>query len=116
MGRVVDFQKYRTRREIDPVVAEIAEALSLLGGTAHRLQVADLIASRRAGRLSKASVDQADTIFAAFDRYLQVAARRRPAPLLWRPLGRDSYRWGLTETGTSLLAKRQSQGIEERVQ
>ncbi len=91
---------------IDPTIAEIVDALVERGGTAHRDQVADSVASARAGRSVRASRAIQDEVFAAFYTYLEVASRRRPEPLLELPLGVNSYRWGLSLAGRMLLSHR----------
>jgi len=109
VGTVVSYFEHKRRakggraRHIDPVIAEILEALLVLGGCAHRQMVADQIAQRRSGRSCPAEVAARDEIFAAFDAYLVWAAGRKTAPLLERPLGVGSYRWALTDAGARLL-------------
>ena len=85
------------------MIAEILEALLVLGGCAHRQLVADQIALRRNGRSCPAEATARDEIYAAFDAYLVWAAPRKAAPLLERPLGQGSYRWALTDAGRRLF-------------
>jgi hypothetical protein len=109
VGTVVSYFEHKRRakggraRHIDPVIAEILEALLALGGCAHRQLVADQIAQRRSGRSCPAEVAARNEIYAAFDAYLAWAATRKTPPLLDRPLGSGSYRWALTEAGTRLF-------------
>ncbi len=91
---------------VDPTIAEIIEALMERGGSAHRQQVADSVASARAGRSVSASREIQDEVFAAFYTYLEAASRRRPSPLLDLPLGPNSYRWGVTSAARTLLGAR----------
>ena len=109
MGTVVSYfdHKRRTRggkaHYVDPVIAEVLEALLALGGGAHRQLVADQIAQRRSGRSCPAEATARDEIYAAFDAYLVWAVPRKAAPLLERPLGDGSYRWALTDAGRRLF-------------
>lgn len=99
-------QRNRADR-IDPVIAEIIDALISLGGEAHRGPVADRVAGNRAGYPLKASDGLAQEVFQAFETYLEAAngfAARQP--LLTRPFGDDSHRWALTHAGTALFAER----------
>lgn len=93
------------RRVVDPIVVEIVDALLARGGAAHRQVVADHIASVRTGIRQPASRELQTGIFDGFQRYLDVASRRR-APLLHRPLGDASHRWALTPSGQLLLASK----------
>lgn len=109
VGTVVSYFDHKRRARggkalhIDPVIAEILEALLVLGGCAHRQVVADQIAQRRSGRPCPAEVAARNEIYAAFDDYLAWAAPRKAAPLLERPLGEGSYRWALTDAGKRLF-------------
>lgn len=109
MGTVVSYFDHKRRSKggkahhIDPVIAEILDALFDLGGCAHRQMVADQIAQRRSGRSCAAEVAARNEIFAAFDAYLVRAASRKSPALLERPLGDGSYRWALTDAGRRLF-------------
>ena len=109
VGTVVSYFDHKRRakggkaQHVDPVIAEILEALLVLGGCAHRQMVADQIAQRRSGRSCPAEVAARNEIYAAFDGYLARAASRKAAPLLERPLGEGSYRWALTDAGKRLF-------------
>jgi hypothetical protein len=109
VGTVVSYFDHKRRSKggkahhIDPVIAEILDALFDLGGCAHRQMVADQIAQRRSGRSCAAEVAARNEIFAAFDAYLVRAASRKSPALLERPLGDGSYRWALTDAGRRLF-------------
>jgi hypothetical protein len=94
----------RRASRIDPVIAEIVDALVHYRGQAHRDLVCNHIASMRAGR----SVDASDTlrrdIIVAFHEHLDaMAASRRTRPLLELPFGAGSHRWGLSPEGARLF-------------
>lgn len=91
------------RRVVEPIVVEIVQALLVCGGAAHRQVVADHIASVRTGIRQAASRGLQAEVYDGFQRYLDVASRRR-TPLLHRPLGDASHRWALTPSGQLLLA------------
>lgn len=93
------------RPAVEPIVAEIIEALLRRGGSAHRQVVADHIASVRAGVPVTATREIQQEVYAGFERYFEVSRTRRPAPLLHRPLGLDSYRWALTPSGERLFTR-----------
>lgn len=109
VGTVVSYFDHKRRAKggkahhVDPMIAEILEALLVLGGCAHRQLVADQIAQRRSGRSAPAEVAARSEIYAAFDAYLVWAAPRKTPPLLERPLGDGSYRWALTDAGRRLF-------------
>jgi hypothetical protein len=109
VGTVVSYFDHKRRarsgkaHHIDPMIAEILEALLVLGGCAHRQLVADQVVQRRSGRSCPAEVAARNEIYAAFDAYLVWAAPRKAAPLLERPLGEGSYRWALTDAGRRLF-------------
>ena len=75
-------------------VAEIAEALFELGGSAHREVVIDRIAIRR-GHPGVSDSLRAELV-AAFDRHRLAAAREDGPALLHLPFGEGSRRWSLT--------------------
>lgn len=109
MGTVVSYFDHKRRakggrtRHVDPVIAEILEALLVLGGSAHRQAVADRITLRRSGRPCPSDTEARNEVYAAFDAYLTWAATRQAPPLLWLPMGSASYRWALTDAGLSLF-------------
>lgn len=109
MGTVVSYFEHKRRagggrvRQIDPILVEILEALFVLGGCAHRQAVADQIVLRRGIRSGPADAAARSGIYAAFDAYMTRASTRKAPPLLWRPLGSDSYRWALTDVGLGLF-------------
>jgi len=109
VGTVVSYFDHARRakggkaRHVDPMIAEILEALLVLGGCAHRQMVADQVVQRRSGRTAPAEPAARDEIYAAFDAHLAWASTRRSPPLLDRPLGDGSYRWALTDAGTRLF-------------
>jgi hypothetical protein len=110
MGAVVSFREHTRRapaaraRHVDPVLIEVVEALQALGGGAHRQTVADEVLLRRTGRNAPVTLAARQAVYGSVDVYLSgLAARRRAQPLLWRPLGPDSYRWALTGAGEALL-------------
>ena len=112
MGAVISYSAYKTgarlgggRRSIEPIVGEIVHALLALGGSAHRDAVAAHIASARAGRTTAAAPELRTEVYAGFQRYIEIASARRPAPLLHLPLGPSSYRWALTEAARSLFTQ-----------
>lgn len=110
VGAIISYSAYKrggrnSRLSVEPVVAEIIDALLSRGGSAHRQVVADHIVSIRSGRPIPASRELQQEIYDGFERYLDMAARRRPAPLLYRPLGPGSYRWALTPSGERLFAR-----------
>lgn len=110
VSAIINFAAYkqgaRQRRPVvEPIVAEIVEALLRRGGSAHRQVVADHIASVRAGRPAVAARELQQEIYQGFQRYLDLAETRRPAPLLHRPLGPASYRWALTPSGERLFTR-----------
>ncbi|WP_269516012.1 hypothetical protein [Brevundimonas subvibrioides] len=109
MSNVISYTAYKTAKgAIDPLVADIIDALRANSGSAHRQDVANWVVGRRTGKPLKATADEQEAIYAAFDSYLDAAARRRPPPLLCKPLGPDSYRWALTSAALDLFEKRRS--------
>ena len=80
---------------LEPLTAEIIEALRYFRGACHRKQVIEFIevAHRKAGQhVDGLSRD----IVAAFDRHLG-DGREDPRPFRL-PLGPDSHRWALTDS------------------
>jgi hypothetical protein len=82
---------------LDPAVAEIAEVLHEMGGSAHQDAVIDRIAVRR-GEVLISDELRAD-VLAAFEAHRAHARRRRKPALLCLPFGEGSRRWGLTPEG-----------------
>ena len=109
MGTVLSYVDHKRRspggraRPVDPVIAEILEALLTLGGSAHRQAVADQVCLRRGGRSGPPEPAARDEIYGAFDAYLARVATRKVPPLMWLPLGCGSYRWSLTDAGQDLF-------------
>ena len=109
MTNVISYAAYKTAKgAIDPLVADIIDALRANSGSAHRQDIADWVVGRRTGKPHKATADKREAVYAAFDSYLDAAVRRRPPPLLCKPLGPDSYRWALTSAALDLFEKRRS--------
>ncbi|QTN19198.1 hypothetical protein HZ989_13375 [Brevundimonas sp. AJA228-03] len=109
MTNVISYSAYKTAKgAIDPLVADIIDALRANSGSAHRQDIANWIVGRRTGKPLKATPDEREAVYAAFEAYLDVAGRRRPPPLLCKPLGPDSYRWALTSAALDLFDKRWS--------
>ncbi len=79
-------------------MAQIIEALTECGGSAHRDVIANIIASRRAGRTTVASREIQDEVFGGFQRHVDQASAKGLHARLYRPLGTESYRWALTST------------------
>ncbi len=97
----------RRPARVDPIIAEIVEALLHFRGQAHRDEVCNFIASRRTGRSLRASAGQKQAIYDAFHAHLAaVAQSRRARSLLHLPFGEDSHRWGLTLEGQHLFGSR----------
>jgi hypothetical protein len=94
----------RTRSEgPKSAVAEIAEALFELGGSAHRDAVMDRIAIRRGhGFITEGLRAE---LLAAFDRHRAAAARKGRPALFHLPFGDGSRRWGLTRDVLRLVAE-----------
>ena len=112
MTEIINLVAHRRRtrlnraRHLDPVIVEVIDALSALGGVAHRKVIADHVFSARSGSLRSSPKAVEQEIFGSLDVYAaKVAQRRAPAALLERPLGADSYRWALTPAGAALLAQ-----------
>lgn len=124
MSEVINLVAHRRRtrlnraRHVDPVIVEVVDALSVLGGAAHRKAIADHVSAARSGTLSPASKAVEQEIYASLAAYAARNALKRGAPLLERPLGPDSYRWALTAEGASVLApprNRPGEGSARRI-
>jgi hypothetical protein len=86
--------------KVDPLIAEIIDALVHFRGQAHRDLVCDFIASRRAGQPVKASAGLRAEVISAFNSHIDaIASARRPRPLIGLPFGPGSHRWGLSPEG-----------------
>lgn len=97
----------RRRRGIDPVIAEIVDALVHYRGQAHRDLVCNQVASMRAGRSVDASDALRRELVAAFHDHLDaMAAASRTPPLVDLPFGPGSHRWGLSPEGARLFQDR----------
>ncbi len=97
----------RRANRIDPVIAEIVDALVHYRGQAHRDLVCNHIASIRSGRSVTASEALRREIVAAFHSHLEaMAANPRTRPLVELPFGAGSHRWGLSREGARLFEAR----------
>ena len=95
---------------LNPLAAEIAQALLDLGGAAHRDLVVAYVAKQRGFyRPSEALKRELD---AAFNAYCGGASDPRAPNLLHLPYGPDSQRWALTDQAYALL--RSSTGAGQR--
>ena len=100
-------KRVRRSARIDPVLAEIIDALVYFRGQAHRDAVCHHIASNRAGEARRASETLKQEIFNAFQAHMAlVAESRRTGSLLYQPFGEGSHRWGLTHDALQLFAPR----------
>ena len=93
--------KFDKTWNINPLVAEIAEILMALGGSAHRNLVAERIAIRRSRQ--DASDGLRRDIFEAFDAHCDGAARAGLPSLVHLPFGAGSHRWALTLEAQGVL-------------
>jgi hypothetical protein len=85
----------RTKGEVGKsAVAEIADALLEMGGSAHRDAVIDRVAIRRGQR--SVSEGLRIELVEAFDRYCAAMARKGRPALFHLPFGEGSRRWSLT--------------------
>jgi uncharacterized protein (DUF3084 family) len=86
---------WRTKNEAaKSAVAEIADALFEMGGSAHRDAVIDRVAIRRGQMFASAGLRL--ELVEAFDRYCAAMARKGRPALFHLPFGEGSRRWGLT--------------------
>lgn len=121
MTEIINLVAHRRRtrlnraRHVDPVIVEVIDALSALGGVAHRKLIADHVYAARSGSLLPAPSAVEQEIFGSLDAYAAKVSQRRTAPLLERPLGADSYRWALTATGAALLSPSRDRTSESGV-
>ena len=86
---------------INPMIGEIASSLLDLGGAAHREVVIDYVARRRGGFAASEGLRR--ELIEAFDLYCEYVGAGRKRPLLHRPFGKGSYRWGLTQQAHEML-------------
>ncbi len=94
----------RKASRINPILAEIIDALVHFHGQAHRDEVCNLIASRRVGRAIRAPDELRREIFETFHSHLaSVAQSRRARCLFHLPFGETSHRWALTRDATQLF-------------
>jgi len=85
----------RTRSEAaKSAVAEIADALLEMGGSAHRDAVIDRVAIRRGQMFASEGLRL--ELLEAFDRYCAAMARKGRPALFHLPFGEGSRRWSLT--------------------
>lgn len=99
----------RRGSKVDPLIAEIVDALVHYRGQAHRDLVCDYIASTRADRSVKASAGLRTEVIAAFHGHLEaMATARQPRALVELPFGEGSHRWGLSAEGARLFEGRLS--------
>jgi len=97
----------RPPAKVDPVIAEIVDALVHYRGQVHRDLVCDHIASTRAGMSITASAALRRDLIAAFHAHLDaMTAARRPRALVELPFGAGSHRWGLSAEGARLFEGR----------
>lgn len=93
--------KFAKTWNINPLVAEIAEVLMMLGGSAHRNVVAERIALRRSRQDISEGLRR--DIFQAFEAHCAGAARAGLPSLVHLPFGAGSHRWALTLDAQMLL-------------
>jgi hypothetical protein len=99
----------RRGRRVDPLLAEIVDALVHYRGQAHRDLICDYVASIRACRAIKASAGLRSEVIAAFHAHLDaMAIARQPRALVALPFGEGSHRWGLSAEGARLFEGRLS--------
>lgn len=100
-------KRVRRSARVDPVLAEIIDALVHFRGQAHREAVCHHIASNRAGDVRRASDALKREIYDAFQAHMAlVAESRRARSLLCLPFGEGSHRWGLTQDALQLFGPR----------
>lgn len=86
---------------LNPLAAEIAQALLDLGGAAHRDLVVAYIAKQRGAYRPSAALKR--DLDEAFGAYCGDASDPRAASLLHLPYGPDSHRWALTDRAYGLM-------------
>ena len=86
---------------MDPLVAEICEALLHLGGSAHRDQVLAQLAENRSRGVDVRLRARAVAVFDAHSSIDSIAARVQP--LFRRPFGPGKHRWALTAEAEAFL-------------
>ena len=112
MSNVIEYpgqRKAPTARKagrINPLLAEIIDALLHFNGQAHRDEICNLIASRRVGRAIRASEDLKQEVIETFHSHLaSVGQSRRARCLLHLPFGETSHRWALTHDAAQLFGQ-----------
>ncbi|MDO9337675.1 MAG: hypothetical protein EON95_03780 [Caulobacteraceae bacterium] len=97
--KLVRLEDEATVTVLEPLTAEIIEALRYFRGVCHRKQVIEFIEA--AHRKSGQAVDGlAGAIIAAFERHLG-DGRDDPRPFRL-PLGPDSHRWALSDAARTI--------------
>jgi hypothetical protein len=86
---------------VNPLVAEIADVLLMLGGSAHRDIVIDRVALRRGGRAASDALRR--ELVDAFELHRQRATVEGRPPLLHLPFGEETRRWSLTMDAVGAL-------------
>jgi len=79
---------------VNPMVAEIADVLLMLGGSAHRDLVIDRVALRRGGHAASDALRR--ELVDAFDLHRERAVLEGRPSLLHLPFGEQTRRWALT--------------------
>ena len=108
MPSILEPEKRRPRRTIsrkgvDPLVGEIAEALLQLGGSAHRDRVLELLAVNRSSE-GEVQLSLRARAVAAFDAHSGSDRDSRGVrPLFRKPFGPGSHRWALTAEAEAFL-------------
>jgi len=98
-GLLGDLSRARAARSkgaalVNPMVAEIADVLLTLGGSAHRDIVIDRVAIRRGGHAASDALRQ--ELVGAFDLHRERAVLEGRPSLLHLPFGEQTRRWALT--------------------
>lgn len=100
-------KRVRRSAKVDPVLAEIIDALVHFRGQAHRDAVCHHIASNRSGEARRASEALKQEIFQAFQTHMALVRESgRARSLLCQPFGEGSHRWGLTRDAMQLFGAR----------
>lgn len=111
MGNILHYpgpgKRVRRSARIDPVLAEIVDALVHFRGQAHRDAVCHHIASNRAGEARRASESLRQEVFNAFQAHMALVEETgRTRSLLYQPFGQGSHRWAPTRDAQQLFAPR----------
>lgn len=92
-----------SRKGVDPMVGEIAEALLQLGGSAHRDRVLEFLAMNRSPE-GQVQLSLRARAVAAFDAHSGSDRDSRGVrPLFRKPFGPGSHRWALTAEAEAFL-------------